>query len=111
MPFINKFGRRPAYVISFACYTACSIWAGVAKTYGSELGARIVLGFMAGSGECLAPLTISDIWFLHERGSVMAYVPLSSLYLMTESTPVSCLSVLLAVSFSMVSSPFTIHGR
>jgi len=74
MPFINKFGRRPAYVISFTCYTACSIWAGVAKTYGSELGARIVLGFMAGSGECLAPLTISDIWFLHERGSVMAYL-------------------------------------
>ena len=109
MPFINKFGRRPAYVISFACYTVCSIWAGVAKSYGSELAARIVLGFMAGSGECLAPLTISDIWFLHERGSVMAYFSLDA-NLITEYTRVSFLLVLPVVSFSMDSSLFTILG-
>jgi MFS family permease len=73
MPFINKFGRRPAYVLAFTCYTACAIWAGVATSYGSELGSRILIGFFAGAGECLAPLTIADIWFLHERGQVMAY--------------------------------------
>jgi MFS family permease len=76
MPAINKWGRRPAYVVSFLGYTACAVWAGVAKSYGSELAARIVTGFMAGSGECLAPLTISDLWFLHERGYYMAYIPL-----------------------------------
>jgi MFS family permease len=72
MPLIVKYGRRPVYLSSFTIYTACAIWCGVAKSYNSELAARIIMGFAAGSGECLAPLTIADIFFLHERGLVMA---------------------------------------
>jgi MFS family permease len=72
MPLIVKFGRRPVYLSSFSIYTVTAIWAGVAKTYPTELAARIIMGFAAGSGECLAPLTIADIFFLHERGTIMA---------------------------------------
>ena len=72
MPLIVKYGRRPVYLGSFTLYTICAIWAGVSRSYGSELGARIVMGFAAGSGECIAPLTIADIFFLHERGLIMA---------------------------------------
>lgn len=72
MPLIVKFGRRPIYVISFVLYTACAAWAGGATSYGSELAARILMGAGAGASETLAPLTISDIFFLHERGTVMA---------------------------------------
>ena len=72
MPLIVKYGRRPIYVISFSLYTACAAWAGAASTYPSELGARIVMGFAAGAGECLGPLTIADIWFVHQRGTIMA---------------------------------------
>jgi MFS family permease len=71
MPLVNKYGRRPIYILAFVCYTACAVWAGAAKTYGSELAARILIGFFAGAGDCLAPLTITDIWFLHERGTAM----------------------------------------
>ncbi|KAL0259835.1 hypothetical protein SLS55_005575 [Diplodia seriata] len=72
MPLIVKYGRRPIYVTSFILYTACAAWAGGATTYGSELAARIIMGAAAGASETLAPLTISDIFFLHERGSIMA---------------------------------------
>ena len=72
MPLIVKYGRRPVYLGSFTLYTACAIWAGVARSYSSELAARIIMGFAAGSGECVAPLTIADIFFLHERGLIMA---------------------------------------
>ncbi|KAK5059919.1 hypothetical protein LTR84_009802 [Exophiala bonariae] len=72
MPLIIKYGRRPVYIISFAAYTATAIWAGVSKSYASELASRILMGFFAGAGECVAPLTISDIFFLHERGLFMA---------------------------------------
>ncbi|RYP00591.1 hypothetical protein DL764_006465 [Monosporascus ibericus] len=72
MPLIVKFGRRPAYVLSFSLYTATAAWAGGATSYGSSLAARIIMGFAAGAAECLAPLTISDIFFLHERGAIMA---------------------------------------
>lgn len=72
MPLIVKFGRRPVYLASFALYTVTALWVAAAQTYGNTLFARIVMGFAAGSGECLAPVTISDIFFLHERGTVMA---------------------------------------
>ena len=72
MPLIVKYGRRPIYLTSFTIYTATAIWAGMSKSYGSELASRIIMGFAAGSGECVAPLTIADIFFLHERGLIMA---------------------------------------
>jgi len=72
MPFILKYGRRPVYIIAFIGYTATAAWAGAARTYSSELAARVLMGFFSGSGECLAPLTIADIFFLHERGFYMS---------------------------------------
>ncbi|KAJ4252321.1 hypothetical protein NW762_010919 [Fusarium torreyae] len=72
MPLMAKFGRRPIYFISFTLYTAFSAWAGGANTYGSALAARIMMGAASGAAECLAPLTISDLFFAHERGAIMA---------------------------------------
>lgn len=60
------------YLISFTGYLATILWAGFTKSYGSELAARIIMGFFAGTGECVAPLTISDLFFLHERGLYMS---------------------------------------
>ena len=72
MPFIVKYGRRPVYLVSFLIYGGASLWCGLAKSYTSELCARLLLGMAGGSAETLAPLTIADIFFLHERGLVMA---------------------------------------
>jgi MFS family permease len=71
MPLIVKYGRRPVYILSFVLYTACALWAGASTSYSSELASRIIMGVAAGAAEVLAPLTISDIFFLHERGKVM----------------------------------------
>ncbi|KAF2684645.1 MFS general substrate transporter [Lentithecium fluviatile CBS 122367] len=71
MPLIIKYGRRPVYVSSFVLYTICAVWAGASMTPGSELASRIIMGVAAGAAEVLAPLTLSDIFFLHERGTVM----------------------------------------
>ena len=62
MPLIVKYGRRPVYIASFSIYTATAIWAGVATVYVNELAARVIMGFASGSGECLAPLTIADLF-------------------------------------------------
>ncbi|KAK4235274.1 major facilitator superfamily domain-containing protein, partial [Achaetomium macrosporum] len=69
MPMIVKYGRRPSYIASFILYTATAAWAGDATSYGSELAARVLMGFASGAAETLVPLTISDIFFLHERGT------------------------------------------
>ncbi|KAJ5305456.1 uncharacterized protein N7443_005116 [Penicillium atrosanguineum] len=72
MPLINKYGRRPVYVTAFTIYTITAVWCAVAKEYANFLVARIVMGIAAGAGECLAPVTIADIFFLHERGTITA---------------------------------------
>lgn len=72
MPLIIKYGRRPIYIISFSGYILTALWSGFATNYKSEMIARILLGFFSGAGECLGPRTISDLFFIHERGSVMA---------------------------------------
>ncbi|KIX08807.1 uncharacterized protein Z518_03464 [Rhinocladiella mackenziei CBS 650.93] len=73
VPLAIKYGRRPVYLCAFSLLTASCIWCGVAKSYGSELAARLVLGIAAGAPEIVAPLTITDIFFLHQRGAVMAF--------------------------------------
>ncbi|KAJ5034828.1 hypothetical protein NUH16_006273 [Penicillium rubens] len=72
MPLINKYGRRAVYVTSFTIYFITAIWCAVAKQYANFLIARIVMGIAAGAGECLAPITIADVFFLHERGAITA---------------------------------------
>jgi MFS family permease len=72
MPLVNKYGRRPVYLISYTIYLACAIWAACTHSYGSFLAARILMGFGSGAAETMAPLSIADVFFLHERGLVMA---------------------------------------
>lgn len=96
VPLFNKYGRRPAYIASFVLLLASAIWAVLAKSYASELASRIVLGFAAGASECLGPLTIAEIFFLHERGKAVAYGPWHSTSLRSDTNV--CVEFMLSVS-------------
>jgi MFS family permease len=72
VPLLNKYGRRPIYISSFILYFFMTLGAGLAKTYAGEITTRTILGIGAGAGECLAPVTISDVFYLHQRGYGMA---------------------------------------
>ncbi|KAJ2994545.1 hypothetical protein NUW58_g1529 [Xylaria curta] len=73
VPLTNKFGRRPVYIISYAIYLAAALWLVFEEEFSSFLVGRILLGFGSGAAETLAPITIADVFFLHERGKVMAF--------------------------------------
>ncbi|KAJ8126633.1 hypothetical protein O1611_g7005 [Lasiodiplodia mahajangana] len=72
VPLANKYGRRPVYIISYAIYLAAALWLIFEKRFAGFLVGRILLGLGSGAAESLAPMTISDIFFLHERGAIMA---------------------------------------
>ncbi|GAW15966.1 hypothetical protein ANO14919_053880 [Xylariales sp. No.14919] len=72
VPLANKFGRRPVYIISYAIYLAAALWLIFEKRFAGFLVGRILLGFGSGAAETLAPITIADVFFLHERGTIMA---------------------------------------
>lgn len=72
VPLLNKYGRRPVYILAFILYFFMILGAGLAKSYAGELTTRTILGIGAGAGECLAPVTIADVFYLHQRGYGMA---------------------------------------
>lgn len=72
VPMANKFGRRPVYVASYTIYFVCTIWLIFEHSYAGFLAGRILMGFGAGAAETIAPISIADVFFLHERGTIMA---------------------------------------
>ncbi|KAM0755759.1 MFS general substrate transporter [Meredithblackwellia eburnea MCA 4105] len=72
-PLFTKYGRRPVYVISYIGLSAsvllCVL---IKKNYAVELVGRLGVGFFSGAAESLAPITITDIFFTHERGRYLA---------------------------------------
>ncbi|KAF4630332.1 hypothetical protein G7Y89_g7797 [Cudoniella acicularis] len=70
MPLFNKYGKRPVYIASYTLYFGTTIWLSFTSSYASFLIGRIVMGFAAGAAECTAP---PAVFFLHERGTIMAF--------------------------------------
>ncbi|KAK5737160.1 hypothetical protein LTR17_006943 [Elasticomyces elasticus] len=68
IPLSEKIGKRPVLVITSGLFFVSTVWAAVAKSYGSLLGARIVQGFAASVSEGIGPVIVGDLYFLHERG-------------------------------------------
>lgn len=60
IPMMNKYGRRPMYLISFAIYFVSAIRAAFTFSYGSFLASRMLMGFAAGAAEGLH-LSVSQI--------------------------------------------------
>lgn len=78
VPLAVKYGRRPVYTSSFLVFGLCCIWSARATSYSSLLGSRVIASWFSGGAECVAPLTIADVFFLHERGRMTAYVKSSA---------------------------------
>ena len=66
-------GKRPVFIISCLLLFVSCIWAAMAPTFHSLLGATIVGAFAGASTETLVAATVNDIFFLHERGAKMGY--------------------------------------
>ncbi|PHH90807.1 hypothetical protein CDD83_2606 [Cordyceps sp. RAO-2017] len=72
VPVANKWGRRPVYILSYLIYLATSVWLIFDRSYAGSLAARVLMGFGAGAAETVAPMSIADMFFLHERGAIMS---------------------------------------
>ena len=61
-------GRRPVFLMSALLLTVSSFWAAASKNLGSFTAARAIMGLAMAPLEALVPATISDVFFLEERG-------------------------------------------
>ena len=71
VPFSNIFGRRAAALVFSALFRMTCIWQACAKSYGSFMVARAIIGLAAAPSETLMVQLIANLFFLHERGFMM----------------------------------------
>lgn len=69
-PLAVKYGRRPVYLTSNFLMAVACIWLAIAseKTYLPFIVGRAFLGLFEAPIEALVPSTVTDIFYLHERG-------------------------------------------
>ncbi|KAI1621677.1 major facilitator superfamily domain-containing protein [Exophiala viscosa] len=88
-PFALRYGKRPAYLISILGSLATSVWSAYVKSDGEWLAKCIVQGFFNAPIEALPEISVTDIYFTHQRGTWMgmyAFTLAGSNYF----TPVLC---------------------
>jgi MFS family permease len=81
MPFAIKYGRRPVYLLSTFLMGIACIWLGITstKTFTPFVVGRAFLGIFEAPIESIVPSTITDIFFLHDRGAKVSMYGLSVL--------------------------------
>ncbi|KIW99597.1 uncharacterized protein Z518_11010 [Rhinocladiella mackenziei CBS 650.93] len=81
MPFAVKYGRRPVYLFSNFLMAMACVWLGIASTrnYKVFITGRAFLGAWEAPIESIVPSTITDIFFLHNRGELVSIYGLSVL--------------------------------
>ncbi|KAH8880575.1 MFS general substrate transporter [Thozetella sp. PMI_491] len=71
IPLSRKLGRRPVLMAGTLLAIIFGIVVANARTYGQALSCRIIMAFGASSAICIGPAAISDMFFVHEKGSRM----------------------------------------
>ncbi|CAK7242265.1 MAG: hypothetical protein STHCBS139747_003751 [Sporothrix thermara] len=76
-PFALQFGKRPVYLISCLGTIALVMWSPYASTNGQWIAKNILAGFFAAPIEGLPEISVTDVYFAHERGTYMGIYALN----------------------------------
>ncbi|KAK4543369.1 hypothetical protein LTR36_005512 [Oleoguttula mirabilis] len=71
VPMANYFGKRPIFVFASLLLSLAYLWGAVAQSFNSLLWSNIIAAFAGSSTEALGAAIVNDLYFLHERGSML----------------------------------------
>ncbi|KAJ4315296.1 hypothetical protein N0V84_008452 [Fusarium piperis] len=70
IPIALRVGRRPVYIITALVMFAAAVWQAEMQTVGDMIGANLVAGVAGAVNEALFQVTVSDLFFVHQRGTM-----------------------------------------
>ncbi|RFU30108.1 hypothetical protein B7463_g6204, partial [Scytalidium lignicola] len=70
-PFALQYGKRPTYLISVLAVLALTMWGPYASGNGQWICKSILGGFFSAPIEALPEVSVTDIYFTHQRGTYM----------------------------------------
>jgi len=73
IPVALAVGRRPVYLMSTIVLAFGCLWCAKSTSLASHIAGRDVMSIAAGQAEALSPLIIQELFYLHERGHVIAW--------------------------------------
>jgi MFS family permease len=72
IPLAAMYGRRPVYLISTIVQMGTAIWQARMKSTADLIGSNVVSGFAGAVSESIVQMTISDLFFVHQRATMNA---------------------------------------
>ncbi|KAM6511099.1 hypothetical protein FALCPG4_016102 [Fusarium falciforme] len=72
IPIAQKYGRRSVYIISTALMAASSWWTSRMTTLPELYLTNLLFGLAGSVNETLAQMTLADLFFIHQRGTINA---------------------------------------
>ena len=71
-PLALQYGKRPVYLLSVLATMAIMVWVPYTKSKGQWIASKVLQGFFGAPIESLCEISVTDIYFTHERGTYMA---------------------------------------